>query len=109
MPILATWSDLERELGGEVRWDWRLVVYRQMAELRFTPREMETAMWLFRGETNAEIGYRMGISDQTIKTYLTSVYRKGGVSSREQLILRLLGILEPTIESEEQQWQHAQS
>lgn len=95
MPILETWADLERELRRNATWDWHWVIQREMSELGITPREAEVVTWLFRGAINKEIEHGLGIRPQTVKNHLTSMYHKAGVRSREQLILRLLGIFKP--------------
>jgi len=35
-----------------------------------------------RGERNKEIAYKLGISERTVKSHLTSIYNKFGVDSR---------------------------
>jgi two-component system, NarL family, nitrate/nitrite response regulator NarL len=52
-----------------------------------TQREAETVQLLLEGLSNREIGFRMGDSEQVIKTRLWRVYRKLGVHSRLELAL----------------------
>jgi len=47
-----------------------------------TDRELEVLQAAARGERNKEIAYKLGISERTVKSHLTSVYNKFGVDSR---------------------------
>ena len=49
-------------------------------------RELETLRAVASGETNKGIALQMGISERTVKAYLTSVYNKLGVDSRAAAI-----------------------
>jgi len=57
---------------------------RPAAEL--TERELELLEALSDGLTNKAIGQRLGLSEQTVKSHLSSVYRKLGVSSRTEAL-----------------------
>lgn len=91
MPVLETWDDLQMELQRAAL-DWRWLAARAMAGYGLTARERDVVWRLFRGETNAEIGFALAIADQTVKHHLTHVFAKLCVTSREQVILRLLGV-----------------
>lgn len=41
--------------------------------------------------SNKEIASRLGISEQSVKNRLTALYRRLGVSSRLELVIRLMG------------------
>ncbi len=63
---------------------------------RLTPREEQMLLALVRGETTRRIAEIHGIGRQTVKNYLTTIYEKLGVSSRDQAVERLrLGVLSP--------------
>lgn len=50
-----------------------------------TDREREVASWLPHGLSSREIGERTFLSDSTVKTHLSNVMAKLGVTSREQV------------------------
>ncbi len=52
-----------------------------------TPREIEIVSAIVAGDSNRGIADRVGISLQTVKHHLTSIFDKTGVSSRLELAL----------------------
>ncbi len=54
-----------------------------------TRRENEILNWMSFGKTNPEIAIILGRSARTIEKHVENIFRKTGVSSRNQLILRL--------------------
>jgi two-component system nitrate/nitrite response regulator NarL len=52
-----------------------------------TPRELEIVDAIARGDSNREIAITLGISLQTVKHHLTSVFDKTGTSTRLELAL----------------------
>jgi len=52
-----------------------------------TPRERQIVSAILDGQTNKEIADRFGISDQTVKNQLRTLYAKLGVSGRLQLAM----------------------
>ncbi len=68
---------LER-LSGRPRVD------RRSTETSLTARELEILHLLTDGLGNAEIARAVGLSSNTVKNHLYSIYRKLGVSSRSQ-------------------------
>jgi len=61
--------------------------------LNLTQRERETVGLLVRGLTSKEIAQHMGISPNTVKSFLRLVMTKAGVSTRTGLIGRVSGIV----------------
>lgn len=57
-----------------------------------TPREREIMHLLSSGLANAEIGRRTGISEKTVRNHLSAVYRKLGVGSRAEAIVKVRGV-----------------
>ena len=59
----------------------------QLATL--SSREMEIAQWVKMGKTNSDIAGLSGLSENTVKHHLTSIFGKLGVETRVQLVQRL--------------------
>ena len=53
--------------------------------LDLTPRERQIAQAIADGRTNRDIAGRLGITEQTVKNHLTSIFEKVGVENRLQL------------------------
>lgn len=66
------------------------VVQRVLAKNNLSPREEQVALCCAEGLTNAEIGSRLMVSEQTVKFHLRNIYVKFGVKRRAELISRLL-------------------
>lgn len=60
----------------------RRVDPRDFEPAGFSPRESEVLMWLTEGKSNAEMAVLMGVSVQTIKFHLTSIFNKTGLGNR---------------------------
>lgn len=54
---------------------------------QFTPREMDVLRLLGEGLTNEAIGKRLGLSEGTVKVYVSGVFKKLDVHSRVQAAL----------------------
>lgn len=54
---------------------------------RLTPREEEIVQCVARGQRNAEVAKNLSISEETVKTHLTRIFRKVGVRDRIELVL----------------------
>jgi DNA-binding NarL/FixJ family response regulator len=63
-----------------------------------TDRELEILTQLARGLSNAELGATLYLSEPTIKTHLSSIFRKLGVRDRVQAVIAAYeaGVVEPT-------------
>ena len=55
-----------------------------------TTREIQIAKAVAEGRGNRDIANQLGITEQTVKNHLTSIYEKVGVGSRLQLALKML-------------------
>ena len=55
-----------------------------------TPAEREVVAAIVRGRSNAEIAAERGCAYRTVANQLASIYRKLGVSSRHELLARLV-------------------
>ena len=58
--------------------------------LRLSPREMQIVQGVFGDRKEETIAGELGISPHTVNTYFQRVYAKLGVSSRPQLIVRVM-------------------
>src|SRR5436309_9732039 len=58
--------------------------------LRLSPREMQIVQGVFEDRKEESIAYALGISPHTVNTYFQRLYAKLRVSSRPQLILRVI-------------------
>jgi len=56
---------------------------------RMTSREREVAGQVARGASNKQIAHQLSISIKTVKTHLTNIFKKLGLSTRLQLALAL--------------------
>jgi DNA-binding CsgD family transcriptional regulator len=61
-------------------------------EVWLTERQLEVAEYAGAGATNAEIARAMGISPETVKTHMKSIYERLGVSTRQELAVALAGL-----------------
>jgi DNA-binding NarL/FixJ family response regulator len=55
-----------------------------------TNRERQIVEAVARGRTNLEVASELGLSHKTVEWILTRVYRKLGVRSRIELVLRIV-------------------
>jgi DNA-binding NarL/FixJ family response regulator len=60
------------------------------AFMPLTERELEILRKVSDGMTNAQIGYALGISGQTVKNHVTSILRKLAVNDRTQAVVTAL-------------------
>ena len=54
-----------------------------------TPRERDITLHLARGHSYAYIAGALSVSENTVRTHVRNMYRKVGVSSREELLARI--------------------
>jgi DNA-binding CsgD family transcriptional regulator len=57
-----------------------------------TPQELQVALVIAEGATNAEAAATLFVSPKTIEFHLTNIYRKLGVRSRSELTLRIAAL-----------------
>jgi len=60
---------------------------RQLVDT-LTPRELEAYRLLLQGYTLRYCAEQMGVKYPTVNTYATAIYKKLGVRSRSELIIR---------------------
>lgn len=79
--LIARYFEKEADANSPVR------VQEDMAMPPFTPREHEILLCLAKGCTNKEIAEALFISEKTVKSHLTKIFRKLNVPGRFQAIL----------------------
>jgi DNA-binding CsgD family transcriptional regulator len=67
---------------------------------RLTPQELQVALIVADGATNAEAASRLFLSAKTIEFHLSNVYRKLGIRSRSALVRKVLDGQLPDVRSE---------
>ncbi len=81
-------------VAGRVLEQFRAVTASPLAPANafspLTEREMEILKRVSDGMTNAEIGFVLGISSQTVKNHVTSILRKLAVNDRTQAVVKAL-------------------
>lgn len=65
-------------------------IKRVVAHSNLSRREAQVTLCCVEGLTNAEIGNRLSVSEQTVKFHLRHIFIKFGVRRRAELISRLL-------------------
>jgi LuxR family transcriptional regulator, maltose regulon positive regulatory protein len=55
---------------------------------QLTPQELQIALLVSQGHTNAEVGRAVFLSTRTVEFHLSRAYRKMGVASRTELTRR---------------------
>ena len=66
------------------------VIEDYFEEWKLTPSERDVAMFAIKGMSNAEIAALRESSEGTIKAHLNGVFRKAGVTGRNQLVSLLI-------------------
>ena len=57
-----------------------------VARVQLTPRELTTLRLMADGQANKEIAHTLGISERTVKTHLSHLFEKLGVTSRTEAV-----------------------
>ena len=78
---------IESGVGGRA---FERVIQRVVENKNLSRREAQVALCCVEGLTNAEIGLRLLVSEQTVKFHLRHIFIKFGVRRRAELISRLL-------------------
>lgn len=61
---------------------------RRRKDNLLSEREQEVFQQLLEGKSNKEISFALAIAEKTVEEHLTNIYRKLGVKSRTEAILR---------------------
>jgi DNA-binding NarL/FixJ family response regulator len=60
------------------------------APVPLSRREKEVLRWLMAGQSNGEIALRLRLSQETVKTHVSNMFRKLGVCNRQQAALQAM-------------------
>ncbi len=77
-------GDLVRELK---KYSVPAVETKPQRNWRLTPRQLQVVAEIISGKTNKEIALKLGLSNQTVKHHLTSIFNELGVFNRLELAL----------------------
>ena len=82
------------ELDSRIRNDARAKRIASDRLSHLTPREREIAALIGAGRTNKQIARELQITERTVKSHLTEIFRKLGIADRLKLALRVMGHLQ---------------
>ena len=80
------WADRAR---AELRASGETIASAGQSGEQLTPQELEIALLVTQGRTNAEVGQAVFLSTRTVEFHLSRAYRKLGVASRTGLTQRM--------------------
>ncbi len=75
---------------GELNHSFERAIARVVEHRNLSRREAQVALCCVEGLTNAQIGSRLQVTEQTVKFHLRHIFIKFGVRRRAELISRLL-------------------
>lgn len=87
--------DIARDLGIKVTTVKTYLTRFNARHRPVTPQEARILNWVSLGFTNGQIGTKMGLSEDTVKSYMTRLFRKLGAKDRAHLVRR--GVEEGTL------------
>jgi DNA-binding NarL/FixJ family response regulator len=80
------WAERAR---AELRATGETLISPRVSGERLTPQELQIALLVSQGRTNAQVGQAIFLSTRTVEFHLSRAYRKLGVASRTELTRRL--------------------
>jgi LuxR family maltose regulon positive regulatory protein len=86
LPSVKSFAARTRALWSELR-DGRTVALPQSDET-LTPREVEVLELLCQGASNRDIAEQLVVTERTVKSHVTNILSKMGVTSRTQAVAR---------------------
>ena len=63
---------------------------KRLSTLGFTARQIEIARLVVQGASSKDIGFRLGITESTVKNHLSAMFRRIGASSRLEFMRTLI-------------------
>jgi DNA-binding CsgD family transcriptional regulator len=82
---LSVWTSTVRSANGSIKFP-----RQPFKTKRLTSRELQIAELVALGQTNAEIGQELWITENSVKQALKRMFRKLDVASRAEMVARLL-------------------
>lgn len=83
---------------GAVAGEFQKYMEQQFDDWHLTPTEKNVALLVIKGFSNAEIARLRGTTESTVKSQLTSIFRKTGLATRQQLTTYLIEDLMAAVE-----------
>ena len=83
---MSFWEQLKKRFGRSGGRDAPILEDRKPVGL--TPREVDVFRLLLEGYTLRETADQLGVKYSTANTHMTAIYKKLGVNSRAELIIR---------------------
>lgn len=103
---LALLRQARRQMGRlndqvqAVSGQFQALMERQFEEWGLTATEAHVALMVIKGFSNGEIAGFRGTTESTIKSQITSIFRKSGLTSRHQLVTSLVDDLVSALPAE---------
>lgn len=90
--LLQHRAELRRaqQRANTIRGDFTGLVSRRFAEWNLSPAECEIALLTLKGLRIAEIARLRSTCEGTVKTHLSAIFRKSGVTSRPELLAKFV-------------------
>ena len=90
-PAWREFQDAVLDFTGLVRRDPRTDAGKATRDEVLTARERAVLAQLCEGRSNAQIGWQLGIAEKTVRNHVSALYRKLGVRSRAEAIVKVAG------------------
>ena len=90
LEVLAGGAPMTSQIARQVVRSFRQKTRMSDEGVRLSAREEEVLVLLSRGFSNKEIADKLGLSPETISTYLKQIYKKMHVRSRTEAVARYL-------------------
>jgi DNA-binding NarL/FixJ family response regulator len=92
--FVIAWEGLHHNLGSSRSAKRKRIAFSSGVDPkallgRLTPRERDLVEEIRAGRSNKAIAANLGVKEQTIRNQLTVLFRKLGVSSRLELVVKL--------------------
>jgi two-component system nitrate/nitrite response regulator NarL len=89
LPLDAHRQCLHRVAAGDLWFEKSLTdSFRAARRVSLSPRESQLVSMLVRGLKNKEISHQLGITEGTVKVYLSHLFQKSGAKDRFELALQ---------------------